>query len=147
MCYIWKLGSGAFRSFRWFVTLVPKNWLVLRDIEIWGSGNCWRKTPDSDSMQRQRAFILQKQPAWGLEGVGLSTMFWNGDPRQRCAGLLTGNRENSLEGLGHLKFHWWMLGGHRCSVVCIPISCLTIGWDRAAQWRWPKIFLHFCDYP
>ena len=51
-----------------------------------------------------------------------SAILQNGDPRQRHAGLLIGNQGNSLEGLGHLTVHWWMLGGHRWSVVYIPMS-------------------------
>jgi hypothetical protein len=76
-------------------------------------------------MQKQRVFILQKHLAWGCGGgtgaVG-SVILQNDHPRQRHLGLLIGSQGNSLEGLGNLKFHWWMLGGYRWSVVCIPIS-------------------------
>ena len=41
-----------------FSAIKPK----LRQI-MWGSDNGWRKTPESNSIQRQRVFILQKQPA------------------------------------------------------------------------------------
>ena len=47
-------------SWSWclFSAIKPK----LRQI-MWGSDNGWRKTPESNSIQRQRVFILQKQPA------------------------------------------------------------------------------------
>ena len=76
-------------------------------------------------------FILQKEKAC----MQRSATYKNGeDDRQRHTGLLIGNQGNSLEKLGNMKFHWWMLGGHRWSVVSIPMSWT---FNRRTSWGCP----------
>lgn len=54
-----------------------------------------------------------------------STILQNGNLRQRYTGLLIGNWGISLEGLGHLKLHWWVLGSDRSAFLCHDL--LTVG--------------------
>jgi hypothetical protein len=75
----------------------------------------------TDGMQKQRAFIpIFRNNQYMC--VGVDQPFSNGQPRQRHAGLFIGNHGDSLEELDNLKFYWWVLGGHRWSVVCILMS-------------------------
>ena len=96
-------------------------------------------------MQRHRVYPAETTSIQG------STIFWNGDPRQRRSGLLVRNRGNTLEELGNLKFHWWVLGEHRWSVVYTPTSwTVNHRKARAAQHSWPILrwdISHFCGYP
>ena len=48
-----------------------------------------------------------------------SIIHWNRDLRQRHETFFIENQGNNL---GYQKFHWWALGGHRFSVVCMPLS-------------------------
>lgn len=65
-----------FRHLFYHLFCTEARWIVKwKSVKSWGLGskNHWRKTPDSNSTQRQRESVLQKLPAWMDQFIKIAT--------------------------------------------------------------------------